>query len=208
MRAWKFVKSRKIRAISNSKELLTTLLSNKSQILSAEEASPGTDDTADDRLVEPMMLNFLERKSEKRIFYSYLNRFGLTHEHVGSKVSRLLLDVIHSHAERVAKRFDEPMAAVSRNIISAAAWGTIYCLLGSSRMIEMRPDYRDIADEVELELMILYSQADADGTIYHDIFSILDEYGLCHPEVKALLAACMVTTGESQQEAAAMLKAV
>ncbi len=147
---------------------------------------------------ESSMLNYLERKTEKRIFYSYLHRFELTQEHLGPKVSRLLLSEIYRHSKIISKRFHEPVSSVSRNVISAAAWGTIYCLLGVTRMIELRPDYREIADEVELELMLSYTEMESEDSIYREIFSILSEYGLCHAEVTALIEACMLSHGEGQ----------
>ncbi|MEJ2452924.1 MAG: hypothetical protein P8103_02030 [Candidatus Thiodiazotropha sp.] len=144
------------------------------------------------------MLNYLERKTEKRIFYSYLHRFELTQEHLSPKASRLLLSEIYRHSRIISKRFDEPLSSVSRNVISAAAWGTIYCLMGATRMIELRPDYREIVDEVELELMLSYTETESEATIYRDIFSILSENGLCHSEVSALIEACMLSHAEGQ----------
>ena len=139
------------------------------------------------------MFNYLERKTEKRIFYSYLHHFDLTQEQLGPKVSRLLLNEIYRQSNVVSKRFGEPLAVVSRNIISAAAWGVIYCLLGANRMVEMRPDYWEIVDEVEMELMQSYTRSDSDFTIYREIYAILAEHNLCHPEVTALIEACMLT---------------
>ena len=100
------------------------------------------------------MFNYLEKKTEKRIFFSYLYRFGLTQDHLSPKAARMILDDIFDQASTVSRRFREPLASVSGNIISTAAWGTIYCLLGPSRMIELEPHYRDIAEEGELELVI------------------------------------------------------
>jgi hypothetical protein len=151
---------------------------------------------ADINQVESSMFNYLERKSEKRMFFSYLHRFELTLEQLGAKVSRLLLASIYAHASEVSRRFEEPMETVSPNVISTAAWGTIYCLLGPARMIKMRPDYRDIADEVELELMLSYTGPETENTIYRQVFSILAEHGLCHPEVTALIEACVVSNRE------------
>lgn len=200
---WNLRKRKKNKLLSHSKELLATLLGSSRATARAE--SPDTKNAratqdassrtaslqAPNNQVESSMFSFVERNSEKRIFYSYLYRFELTQEHLGTKVSRLLLNEVYQYSRSVSRQFGEPVASVSRNIISAAAWGTIYCLLGSSRMIEMRPDYRDIADEVELELLILYTESEMAGTIYHRIFSILDEHDLCHPEVTALIEACM-----------------
>jgi hypothetical protein len=146
--------------------------------------------------VESSMFNYLERKSEKRLFFSYLHRFELTQEQLGAKVSRLLLASIYAHSSEVSRRFEEPMETVSPNVISTAAWGTIYCLLGPMGMIKMRPDYRDIADEVESELMLSYTGPETENTIYRQVFSILAEHGLCHPEVTALIEACVVSNRE------------
>jgi len=150
--------------------------------------------------VESGMFNYLERKSEKRIFYSYLHQFELTQEQLGPKVSRQLLAEIYRQASDISRRFDQPVATVSRNIISAAAWGTIYCLLGPTRMVEIQPNFRDIADEVELELMISHAGTAGENTIYRQLFSILGEQGLCHPEVVALIEACILSNREETEE--------
>ncbi|MCU7845244.1 MAG: hypothetical protein KZQ93_15555 [Candidatus Thiodiazotropha sp. (ex Monitilora ramsayi)] len=148
------------------------------------------------------MFNYFEKMSEKRIFFSYLHRFELTQEHLGPRVSRLLLNAIHEQAHQTSRKFREPLASVSGNIISAAAWGSIYCLLGSERMLEMEPGYRDIVDEVEWELMTSCDKEEGECSIYSQIFSILFENGLCHPDVAVLLRACMhETSGDIQFEA-------
>ncbi|MCU7809109.1 MAG: hypothetical protein KZQ73_14760 [Candidatus Thiodiazotropha sp. (ex Semelilucina semeliformis)] len=137
------------------------------------------------------MFNYLEKKSEKRIFYSYLHRFGLTWEDLNPRVSRLILNAIYDQAQATSHKFGEPLETVSGNIISAAAWGTIYCLMGSDQMLKMEPGYRDIVDEVEWELMISCEKEDAGSNIYCRVFSILYENGHCHPSVSTLLKACM-----------------
>ena len=139
------------------------------------------------------MFNYLERKTEKRIFFSYLHRFGLTQEHLSSKATRMILSDIFDQASTVSRRFREPLASVSGNIISTAAWGTIYCLLGPTRMIELEPHYRDIADEVEMELVISCTSSESENSIYRQVFAILSEHALCHPEVIALIEACVNT---------------
>lgn len=137
------------------------------------------------------MFNYLERKTEKRIFFSYLHRFSLTEEHLSPKATRMILNDIFAQASNVSRRFHEPVASVSRSIISTAAWGTIYCLLGPSRMIELEPAYRDICDEVEMELMMSCMSSEDDHNIYRQVFAILSERALCHPEVTALIEACI-----------------
>ena len=141
--------------------------------------------------MESAMFNYLEKKSEKRIFFSYLNRFGLTQEHLSQKATRMILGDIYDQASTVSRRFHEPVAAVSRNIISTAAWGTIYCLLGPTRMIEIEPEYKEISVEVEMELMMSCSSSESDNNIYRQVFAVLSEHNLCHPEVTALIEACM-----------------
>ena len=139
------------------------------------------------------MFNYLERKTEKRIFFSYLQRFGLTQEHLSPKATRMLLGDIFEQANTVSRRFHEPLASVSGNIISTAAWGTIYCLLGPTRMIELEPHYQDIVDEVEMELVISCTSSESENSIYRQVFAILSEQSLCHPEVIALIEACVNT---------------
>ncbi len=208
MNAWMWKKHLKYSSgLSLSKELLADLLGSSarqcSEKIDAEgnsfSSAPVSLESASHseiNQVESSMFNYLERKSEKRIFYSYLHRFELTQDHLGSKVSRLLLAGIYEHSMAVSQRFEEPVETVSPNIISTAAWGAIYCLLGPARMIKMRPDYRDIADEVELELMLSYTGPDTENTIYRQVFSILAEHGLCHPEVTALIEACVMSNYE------------
>jgi len=136
------------------------------------------------------MFGFLEKKNQKRIFFSYLLQFGLTPYNVNPHAIRKILDSIYDQSNIVSQRFQEPVASVSRNIISAAAWGTIYCLLGPKRMIEMEPAYRDIVDEVEMEVMNSHVSDDED-TIYRKVFSVLSAHALTHPEVTELIRACL-----------------
>jgi hypothetical protein len=137
------------------------------------------------------MFDYLEKRSEKRIFFSYLHQFEITQESLGNKVTRQILSVIHEHASKTAVKFREPLSTVSGNIISAAAWGAIYCILGSERMLRMQPGFRDIVNEVEWELMSTCDSVNSERTIYCEIFSLLYENGLCHPEVTLLLNACL-----------------
>lgn len=206
MNAWMWKQHSKYSSgLSLSKELLADLLGSSARQCSEKIDAEGNSFSSvslesashsEINQVESSMFNYLERKSEKRIFYSYLHRFELTRNHLGSKVSRLLLAGIYAHSMDVSQRFEEPVETVSPNITSAAAWGAIYCLLGPTRMIKMRPDYRDIADEVELELMLSYTGPDTENTIYRQVFSILAEHGLCHPEVTALIEACVTSNHE------------
>jgi hypothetical protein len=140
---------------------------------------------------ESGMFNYLERKTEKRIFFSYLYRFGLSQEHLSQKATRILLNDIFNQSSTVSRRFHEPVSSVARNIISTAAWGTIYCLLGPTRMIEIEPEYRDICDEVEMELMMSCVSSEEENNIYRQVFAVLSEFSLCHPEVTALIEACV-----------------
>jgi hypothetical protein len=137
------------------------------------------------------MFDYLEKRSEKRIFFSYLHQFELTQENLGNRITRQILSVIHEHASKTADKFHEPLSTVSGNIISAAAWGTIYCFLGSDRMLSMQPGFRDIVNEVEWELMAACDSLNSERSIYCEIFSILYAKGLCHPEVTLLLNACL-----------------
>ena len=149
------------------------------------------------------MFEYLEKKTHKRMFYSYLSQFELTLEHLGSKVSRQMVNMVHDESCKVARAFNEPLVAVSHNIISAAAWGTIYCLLGPERMGQLHPEYREIIDEVELELLASSSDLIAENSVYHRVFTILAKYSLCHPDVIALSEACALPdpgTGEGDFE--------
>jgi hypothetical protein len=147
--------------------------------------------------MESAMFNYLEKKSEKRIFFSYLNRFGLTQEHLSQRATRMILGDIYDQSNSVSRRFQEPLSSVSRNIISTAAWGTIYCLLGPTRMIEIEPEYKDISDEVEMELMMSCTSNESKNNIYRQVFAILSEHALCHPEVMALIEACIHCTPDN-----------
>jgi hypothetical protein len=138
------------------------------------------------------MFDYLEKSNEKRLFYSYLYQFELTLEHLGSKVSRQLVNMVHDESCKVARAFNQPLISVSHNIVGAAAWGTIYCLLGPERMLQLRPEYRDIIDEVEMELMGSGSELILENSIYQQVFCILSEHALCHPDVVALIEACLL----------------
>jgi hypothetical protein len=146
--------------------------------------------TENDQLASGMF-QFLEKKAQKRIFYSYLYQFELAQHHLGTNVSRQLLSEIHKHSCAVSYRFDEPVAVVSRNIINAAAWGTIYCLLGPGRMLEIAPSHAEIVNEVEIELFLSCADDESENSIYRQVFSILSANDLCHPEIEAQIEASL-----------------
>jgi hypothetical protein len=101
--------------------------------------------------------------------------------------------MVHDESCKVAHAFNEPLSTVSHNIISTATWGAIYCLLGAERMGQMHPEYQDIIDEVELELMGSDSELLLENSVSHRVFAILTEHSLCHPDVIALTEACVLT---------------
>ena len=144
------------------------------------------------------MFEYLEKKTHKRMFYSYLSQFELTLEHLGSRVSRQMINMVHDESCKVARAFNEPLVAVSHNIISAASWGTIYCLLGPERMGQLHPEYREIIEEVELELLASSSDLLAETSVYHRVFTILAKHSLCHPDVIALAEACALPDPEEE----------
>lgn len=152
------------------------------------------------RKTEGDMFEYLEKKTHKRMFYSYLSQFELTVEHLGSKVSRQMVNMVHDESCKVARTFNEPLVAVSHNIVSAASWGTIYCLLGPERMSQMHPDYKEIIDEVELELLASSSDLIAESSVYHRVFTILARHSLCHPDVIALSEACALPDPDVQED--------
>ncbi len=209
MAFWMFRRrSKQSQGLRFPKDLLATLLKDSGKgmtdtpAVEENEAMPAQDPAPSARQPGPNptesgMFNFLERKSEKRIFYSYLHQFELTLEHLGHRASRQLLNEIYRQSSLVSQQFAEPVATVSHNIISAAAWGTIYCLLGPTRMIEMNPDYLEIADEVELELLSSCLEEGAENSIYRAVYSILSGHVLCHPEVLALIDACVNVSADS-----------
>lgn len=135
------------------------------------------------------MFGFMEKKYEKRIFLNYLLQFGITPDGMNPRALRLILESVHHEANVVSRRFHEPLSAVSRNIISEAAWASIFCLLGPTRMIELSPEFRDITDEVEMELIMSCSGEEEDHNIYRQVFAILTDLDLCHEEVMALIQA-------------------
>jgi hypothetical protein len=136
------------------------------------------------------MFDYLEKKSQKRVFYSYLRQFELTVEDLGTRVARQLVNMVHDESCKVAQAFNEPLSSVSHRIISAAAWSTIYCVLGPDRMRQIHPDYRDIVDEVERELVASSSDLILETSVYHRVYDILMRHALCHPDVIALSEAC------------------
>jgi hypothetical protein len=137
------------------------------------------------------MFHFLEKKAQKRIFYGYLHQFELAPHHLGTNVSRQLLSEIHKLSCAVSYRLDEPVAVVSRNIISAAAWSTIYCLLGPGRMLELAPSHAEIVNEVEIELFLSCADDEPENSIYRLVFTILSANDLCHPEIEAQIEASL-----------------
>lgn len=137
------------------------------------------------------IFGLLEKKREKRMFYNYLYRFELTQEQLGSLASRQILGEIHRLSHAIAYRFDEPVSNSSHHVLKAAAWGTIYCLLGPTRMLEMAPDYREIADEVEMELLASDPEDESDSSIYRRVFTILSDTTGCHSEVLTLIDVCI-----------------
>lgn len=187
--------------LRQSKDLLTSLV-QKSASRPAEAmqqpgptaptASGGIDAKAQviGKQMGSNMFDYLEKKTHKRLFYNYLRQFELTLEHLGSRVSRQLVNMVHEESCKVAQAFNEPLVSVSHNIISAAAWGTIYCLLGPDRMHQMHPEYREIVDEVEMELMSAGTELLLENSVYQRVFAILSAHSLCHPDVIALSEAC------------------
>ncbi len=202
--AWLFRKPPRRANLREPKELLSSLVTKdpagvgKGTLQSRQSAAnasvgSGAGSQMSDKQTVPNMFEYLEKKTQKRMFYNYLHQFELTVEHLGSKVSRQLIKIIHDESCKVAHAFNEPLSSVSHNIIGAAAWGTIYCLLGPERMNELRPDYRDIIDEVEMELMGAAADPISEESVYLRVFAILTEHSLCHPDVIALSEACMLS---------------
>ncbi|MCU7934795.1 MAG: hypothetical protein KZQ99_07945 [Candidatus Thiodiazotropha sp. (ex Dulcina madagascariensis)] len=133
------------------------------------------------------MFSFFEKNVEKRLLSDYLKGVGLSLNDLSPAISKQIIDIVHKQVCVVAKKFHEPAVTVSKNIVSSAAWGTIYCLLGPSRLLEMDSGFRDLIEEVEMELLMPDSERDAQHNIYQQVFAILLNSSHCHPEVKAVV---------------------
>ena len=138
---WFSKRTQRRQSLRLSKELLTSLVQQDARGTTeggSQSGNPAQEEAGrlhtprqtHNQKTESDMFEYLEKKTHKRMFYSYLSQFELTLEHLGSKVSRQMVNMVHDESCKVARAFNEPLVAVSHNIISAAAWGTIYCLLG------------------------------------------------------------------------------
>lgn len=202
--SWIFKKSAYGTDLRQSKDLLSSLVQKgASRVVGEADVQPNQNSVASgradaisqekDRKAAPSMFDYLEKKTHKRLFYNYLRQFELTLEHLGSRVSRQLVNMVHDESCKVAHAFNEPLVSVSHNIISAAAWGTIYCLLGPERMCQLHPEYCEIIEEVEMELMGAGSELVLENSVYQHVFTILCNNSLCHPDVIALSEACKLS---------------
>ncbi|MCU7904838.1 MAG: hypothetical protein KZQ76_03120 [Candidatus Thiodiazotropha sp. (ex Epidulcina cf. delphinae)] len=133
------------------------------------------------------MFSFFEKNIKKRLFSDYLKGGGLSLNDLSPAVSRQIVDIMHRQACMAAKKSHEPTVSASKNIVSSAAWGTIYCLLGPSKLLEMDPGFQDIIEKIETELLTADSESDAQCNIYQQVFAILLDTSHCHPEVSAIV---------------------
>ena len=133
------------------------------------------------------MLGYLEKQSEKRLFFGYLIRFCLTYEDLGESASRAILSEVFKNSQRVSKQFQKPISLVSKNIVGEAAWAAIYSLLGPTKLIEIDPEYSDIVDEIEMELLYAGYEGPLKFNVYQYVIQTLIEHERCHPEVLSLL---------------------
>ncbi|MCU7845243.1 MAG: hypothetical protein KZQ93_15550 [Candidatus Thiodiazotropha sp. (ex Monitilora ramsayi)] len=72
---------------------------------------------------------------------------------------------------------------MSKNIVGEAAWATIYSLLGPTKLIEIDPEYGDIVDEIEMELLYAGQESPLKFNVYQYVIQTLMQHGRCHPEV-------------------------
>ncbi|MCU7873988.1 MAG: hypothetical protein KZQ91_14695 [Candidatus Thiodiazotropha sp. (ex Lucinoma borealis)] len=139
------------------------------------------------------MFSFFERNVEKRILSDHLQEFGLGLADLSPAVLKRILDVLHRQVVAVARKYHEPVYNVSENIVSSATWGVVYCLLGPTKLLQIHPGYKDMAEEIEMELLISERGFASENNIYQQVFAILFDTAHCHPEVSDLLSRMRLT---------------
>lgn len=132
------------------------------------------------------MFDFIEKNHERRMLHSHLSSLGLELEALSPAITKAILQVLHRQVMTVSRKYNKPAHVVSENIIGSAAWGIAYCLLGPTKLFGICPEYREISEEVEMELVLSECGETAQGNVYQQVFSILLESSHCHPEVQRL----------------------
>ncbi|MCU7802811.1 MAG: hypothetical protein KZQ82_16525 [Candidatus Thiodiazotropha sp. (ex Lucinoma annulata)] len=147
------------------------------------------------------MFSFFERNVEKRILSDHLQEFGLGLADLSPAVLKRILDVLHRQVCAVARKYNEPVYHVSENIVSSATWGLVYCLLGPTKLLQIHPGFKDMAEEIEMELLISERGYASENNIYKQVFTILLDTAHCHPEVSDLLNRVRLTAANLDQQA-------
>ncbi|MET0070360.1 MAG: hypothetical protein ABW096_09985 [Candidatus Thiodiazotropha sp.] len=122
----------------------------------------------------------------RRLLCNHLASVGLALNDLEASASKDILQVLHRQVTAIARKYHEPVPVVSDSIVSSAAWGIAYCILGPSRLLDVYPEFKDRTEEAEMELLLRESGETAENNIYQKIYTILLDSPHCHPEVKSL----------------------
>ncbi|MCU7811446.1 MAG: hypothetical protein KZQ77_09430 [Candidatus Thiodiazotropha sp. (ex Notomyrtea botanica)] len=133
------------------------------------------------------MFGYLERQSEKRLYFSYLIKYGLTQDDLGEPATQSILSQVYENSQKLSKRFHEPVTRISRSVVVSAAWASIYALLGPRKLIEIDPDNQEFIDEIETELVCAGQGVSETFNVYQHVFQTLLRHGRCHQEVVEIL---------------------
>lgn len=132
------------------------------------------------------MFSFMEKGLVRRLLCNHLASVSLALNDLEASVSKDILQVLHRQVTAIARKYNEPVPVVSDSIVSSAAWGIAYCLLGPSRLLDVYPEFKDRTEEAEMELLLRESGETAENNIYQKIYTILLDSPQCHPEVRGL----------------------
>jgi hypothetical protein len=134
------------------------------------------------------MLNYLfEKSQERKQFKVCLDQYGLDLTDLEPQDLKKILACIHRHITNVSKKYGQPATTVLHHVVTPVAWAVAYCLLGRNKIVQIDPCFQEVIDEVDTELM-LYLSADCEAgqSIYPEVFSILFNSSVCHPEMLAI----------------------
>ncbi|MCU7797034.1 MAG: hypothetical protein KZQ75_07890 [Candidatus Thiodiazotropha sp. (ex Myrtea spinifera)] len=133
------------------------------------------------------MFGYLERQSEKRLYFSYLIKYGLTQDDLGEPATQSILSQVYENSQKLSKRFHEPVTRISRSVVVSAAWASIYAFLGPRRLVEIDPDHQEFVDEIETELVCAGQGVSETFNVYQHVFQTLLHHDRCHDEVAEIL---------------------
>ncbi|MBT2971380.1 MAG: hypothetical protein B6D72_02770 [gamma proteobacterium symbiont of Ctena orbiculata] len=128
----------------------------------------------------------MEKSFVRRLLCNRLSSVSLALNNLEASVSKDILQVLHRQVTAISRKYNEPVPVVSDYIVSSAAWGIAYCLLGPSKLLDVYPEFKDRTEEAEMELLLREGGETAENNIYQKIYTILLDSPHCHPEVRSL----------------------